>query len=72
MIDIFIHGISSCFIPHPMEEWDENQGTVEMHKSRKDLVFKEVFASIVSNFAFNVLLLSPLLILGESVIWVIL
>ena len=25
-LDVLIHGISCCFIPHPMEEWDE--GTV--------------------------------------------
>ena len=66
-LDILIHGISCCFIPHPMEEWDEEQGSVGMHKSRQDLVFKEMLASILINFAFNFLLLSPLLILGVNV-----
>ena len=66
-LDILIHGISCCFIPYPMEEWDEEQGSVLMHKSRQDLVFKEMLASIMLNFAFNFLLLSPLIILGINV-----
>ena len=50
-----------------MEEWDERKGTVTMHKQRKDLVLKEVYASIFVNFAFNAVLLSPLIILGINI-----
>ena len=64
-IDSLIHGLSSCFIPHPMEDWTEEKGTVGMHKMRMALVFKEMVASILVNFAFNLLLLTPLIILGK-------
>ena len=64
-IDCVIHTISCCFIPHPMEDWDEKQGTVLMHKIRKNLVFKEMMASVLVNFGVNLLLLSPLIILGK-------
>ena len=64
-IDRVIHMISCSFIPLPMEEWDMEKGTVAMHKARKDLVFKEMLASILLNFCFNFLLLTPLIILGK-------
>ena len=64
-IDRVIHMISCSFIPLPMEEWDMEKGTVAMHKTRKDLVFKEMLASILLNFGFNSLLLTPLIILGR-------
>ena len=38
-----------------------------MHKQRKDLVLKEVYTSIFVNFAFNLFLLSPLIILGINI-----
>ena len=66
-LDLLIHGISSCFIPQPMEDWDEEQGGIEKHQIRKDLVFKEMFASIILNFGFNALLLSPLTILAVNI-----
>ena len=59
-----IHGISSCFIPHPIQEWDEQKGTVQMHYHRKKLVWREMMASIMLNFTISLLLLSPLIILG--------
>ena len=65
-VDLIIHGICSCFIPHPMEEWDEEQGTVAMHKVRKQLVLKEVLISIILNFCINLLLLIPIVILGND------
>ena len=64
-IDCVIHMILCSFIPLPMEEWDMEKGTVAIHKARKDLVFKEMMASILLNFGFNVLLLTPLVILGK-------
>ena len=63
-IDCLIHMIYSCFIPCPMEEWDAPKGTTAMHRARKDLVLKEMLASILLNFGFNLLLLTPLIILG--------
>mgnify|MGYP001179260583 FL=1 len=66
-LDVLIHGISCCFITHPMEEWDEGQGGVMKHKLRKILVFREMFVSIIVNFGFNVFLLSPLIILSINV-----
>ena len=63
-IDHLIHMISCSFIPLPMEEWDIEKGTIAMHKARKDLVFKEMLASILLNFGVNFLLLTPLIILG--------
>ena len=63
-IDCVIHMISCSFIPLPMEEWDMEKGTVAMHKTRKDIVSKEMLASILLNFGFNFLLLTPLIILG--------
>ena len=64
-IDLVIHGISSCFIPHPMKEWSEDKGNVKMHRLRRDIVFKEVLASMMINFGFNLFLLSPLILLGK-------
>ena len=66
-IDCLIHGASCCFIPCPMEEWDEGKGTIEMHKSRKHLVFKEMLASMMLNFAINLMLLTPLIILSINI-----
>ena len=63
-IDCTIHIILCQFMPLPMEEWDMEKGTVAMHKARKDLVFKEMRASILLNFCFNLILLTPLIILG--------
>ena len=65
VIDMLIHGLSACFIPRPMEDWIEKKGTVAMHKERMDLVFKEMLASILINFGINLLLLTPLIILGN-------
>ena len=67
-IDMIVHGISSTFIPHPMEEWDEEKGTVANHKSRKDMVWKEMLGNTLLNFSFNLLYLSPVIILGIFII----
>lgn len=66
-IDCLIHIISCCFIPHPMEDWDEEKGTKAKHIYRKHQVFREMFASITVNFSFNLLLLSPLIPFGVNV-----
>lgn len=67
LIDRLIHSICSCFIPLPMEDWDGAKGTIDMHKIRKDFILKEMFASIMLNFVINLLLLSPLVILGFNI-----
>ena len=64
-IDCTIHIILCQFMPLPMEEWDMEKGTVAMHKTRKNLVFKEMLASILLNFSVNFFLLTPLIILGK-------
>ena len=66
-LDVFIHGIACCFIPHAMEEWDEQDGSVFMHKTRKNLVKIEMMTSIMINFSFNMLLLTPLITLGVNI-----
>ena len=66
-IDCLIHGISCCMIPYPMEDWDEKFGTVASYKTRKNMVLKEMLASIMLNFVFNLLFLSPLIVLGVNV-----
>ena len=63
-IESMIHAISCCFIPYPMKEWDEQKGNVPMHQQRKKKVLREMLASIMLNFTVNILLLSPLIILG--------
>ena len=63
-IDNLVHAVCNCFIPHPMEEWDEGKGSVDDHKSRKTKVFEEMLASILLNFAFNLMLLTPMIFLG--------
>ena len=65
-LDLFIHAILCSFIPSPMEEWDEEKGDVETHKERKRKVFREMVTSIIVNFGCNVILLSPLIILGNE------
>ena len=64
-IDLLVHGITCTFIPHPMEEWEEARGTVAMHKLRQGQVWIEMVVSILLNFAFNLTLLTPLIILGN-------
>ena len=64
-IDLFVHSISTTFIPHPLKEWDEEDGSVASHIIRKDLVLREMLASILLNFGFNLMFLSPLIILGN-------
>ena len=66
-IDCLIHAISCCLIPYPVEDWDEKGGSVTSHKTRKSAVFKEMVASIMVNFMFNLFLLSPLIILAINV-----
>ena len=63
-IESMIHAISCCFIPYPMKEWDEQKGNVSMHQQRKKKVWREMMASIMLNFTINILLLSPLIVLG--------
>ena len=50
-----------------MEEWDEGIGSVEVHRLRKGLVFKEMMASMLLNLAINLFLLSPLIILSMNI-----
>ena len=64
-LDKLIHAITSSFIPHPMEDWDEGNGTIAMHKTRKRAVWKEMFSSMVINFLVNAALLAPLIHLGN-------
>ena len=64
-IDLGVHSISTTFIPHPLKEWDEEDGSVASHIIRKDLVLREMLASILLNFGFNLMFLSPLIILGN-------
>ena len=65
-IYLIIHAIYSRFIPQPMEDWDEEKGTVALHRLRKKFVLKEMLASILLNFTFNFMMLSPLIILGNN------
>ena len=67
LIDVLMHAFGNCFIPHPMEDWDEGKGSVSDHQSRKRKVFKEMFASLLLNFAFNFMLLTPLVVLGVNI-----
>ena len=64
-IDVLIHVIGCCLLPYPMQEWDEAKGSVTIHKLRKDLVLKEMMASMMLNFVTNLFLLSPLIVLGD-------
>ena len=64
-IDLGVHSISTTFIPHPLKEWDEEDGSVASHIIRKDLVLREMLASILLNFGFNLMFLSPIIILGN-------
>ena len=64
-IDLVVHYVSATFIPHPLKEWDEEDGSVASHRTRKDLVLREMLASILLNFGFNLMFLSPLIILGN-------
>ena len=66
-LDIIIHGIACCFIPHAMEEWDERDGSVLLHKTWKNIVKIEMMTSIMINFSFNMLLLTPLITLGVNI-----
>ena len=66
-IDVLIHGTGCCLLPYPMQEWDEAKGSVTIHKLRKDLVLKEMMASMMLNFVTNLFLLSPLIVLGKSI-----
>ena len=64
-IDLVVHSVSVTFIPHPLKEWDEEDGSVANHRLRKDLVLTEMLASIILNFGINLMFLSPTIILGN-------
>ena len=64
-IDLLIHSITCTFIPHPIQEWDEGTGNIKEHKQRQKKVWNEMLGSIIVNFGVNVILLSPLIILGK-------
>eukprot|EP00093_Oithona_nana_P000764 00764.XXX_1755_135_1 [CDS] Oithona nana genome sequencing. len=66
-IDLGIHSISTTFIPQPLKEWDEEDGSVASHRKRKDLVLTEMLTSILLNFGFNLLFLTPIIILAIHV-----
>ena len=68
-IDILIHAIGNLSIPFPMEEWDEKGGTVIAHRQRMKIVFKEVRCTILLNFFANFILLLPLTILGNFILF---
>ena len=65
-IDCLVHSISCTFIPYPMEDWDEEDGSMVEHKIRQALVLKEMGFSMMLNFGFNLFLLSPIIILGKN------
>ena len=65
-VDLVIHMIGCCLLPYPMQEWDEAKGSVTIHKLRKDLLLREMMASMMLNFVTNLFLLSPLIVLGKS------
>ena len=65
-IDLGIHSISTTFIPQPLKEWDEEDGSVASHRKRKDMVLTEMLTSILLNFGFNILFLTPIIILGNK------
>ena len=64
-LDCLIHCICNTNTPFPMEDWDEEKGQVESHRQRQKLVFRETFVTIVINFTFNLILLTPLILLSK-------
>ena len=53
-------------MPYNTEEWDAGKGNAKDHYQRMLKNKKDVIVALVINFAFNTLLLYPLLILGKS------
>ena len=61
-----IHCIENSNIPYNAKEWDDGKGNANEHKKRMRSNWCEVFAVIIINAIFNLLLLTPLIYLGKS------
>ena len=64
IIEKFIHVMENCHIGFNAKEWDAAKGNAKAHQRRMLRNQKEVLTLIIINFFYNILLLSPLIILG--------
>ena len=63
-IEKFIHVMENCHIGFNTKEWDAAKGNAKAHQRRMLRNQKEVLILIIINFFYNILLLSPIIILG--------
>ena len=59
----FLHAIQKSHLPFPFQNWHEGNGSCLDHMERKKLGQKEVLTATIVNFAFNMVMLIPLVIL---------
>ena len=62
-IQMIAHGIENCQIPVPMEDWDDQHGSIEYYSRAQKTVEVEVGLTMIVNLIFNLILTVPMWIL---------
>ena len=66
ILDMILHVVQNSNIPFPYKDWDEEEGTIEEHRTRFRTTLIEVISVTLVNFIFSSLLLVPLIYTGEK------
>ena len=66
ILDMILHAVQNSNIPFPYKDWDEEEGTIEEHRTRFRTTLIEVISVTLVNFIFSSLLLVPLIYTGEK------
>ena len=62
-----IHALENIHVGQCTEDWDHRKGTARDHLQRKNANWKEYLSLSLTNYFFNFLLLTPLVILGKTI-----
>ena len=65
---IIVHALENTNMPNAFVDWDVEGGTIQDHRERMGKVMKEMTATMLVNFGFNLSMLVPLCYTGTSVI----
>ena len=63
-IEMFSHGLESCYLPMPWKDWDDGVGSTTEHAQRLKMVTKEMLAVFSVNFVYSFIMLLPLFYTG--------
>ena len=65
--ETFLFSVGQSHFPFPYEDWDAKKGNCSDHITRQKAAQKEVLVLTIINLTFNLLLLSPLVILCKII-----